>query len=196
MYNESLFNDIFVINKLALRMELFTIKTFKKILSLILVDILIIWVWEKNEDLGPGSAMVIYLVVPFAFIINIIIGGILFFTKRSYSIMFFVNCIVAPIITYWMFTTELSNQSRSAYDTWDFNLKDTTFRIDKSNNYTEFSMSYSNFGGSSIQFLSGEYIQSEDTLILKVDSSEMYIYKNKLYNFRHSKLPIPLKLYD
>lgn len=110
--------------------------------------------------------------------------------------MFFVNCIVAPIITYLVFTTELSNQSRSAYDTWSFNLKDTTFRIDKSNNYNEFSMSYSNFGGSSTQFLSGEYIKSKDTLMLKVDSNDMYIYDNKLYNYRHSKLPIQLKLYD
>ncbi len=95
-----------------------------------------------------------------------------------------------------MFTAELSNQSRSAYDIWVFNLKDTTFRIDKSNNYPEISMSYSNSGGSSTQFLSGEYIQSKDTLILKVDSNAMYIYENKLYNFRNSNLPIPLKPYD
>ncbi len=177
-------------------MELFTIKAFKQTLGLLLVDILVIWLWAKNENLGEGSAMVIYLVVPYVFIINVIIGGILFFVKRPYSMMFFVNCLVAPIITYWAFTSELRNQSRSAYDMWDFNLKDTTFRIDKSNNYNRFSMTYSNSGGSSIEFLTGEYVQNKDTLKLKADSINMYIHKNKLYNFRHSKQPITLRFYD
>jgi hypothetical protein len=187
---------IFAMKYLTHCMNFSTEKTVKGALALLLLDILIIWIWAKNEDLGPGSAMVIYLVVPFVFIINVIIGGLLFFIKRAYTTMFFVNSIVASIVTNWLFTVELSNQSRSAYDSWAFNLKDTTFTINKSNNYDEFGISYSNDGESSTEFMSGKYKQNKDTLMLKVDSGNMYIHGNKLYNFRNSRIPIPLKSRD
>lgn len=120
---------IFAMKYLTHCMNFSTENTVKGVLALLLLDILIIWIWAKNEDLGPGSAMVIYLVVPFVFIINVIIGGLVFFIKRAYSAMFFVNSIVAAIVTNWLFTVELRNQSRSAYDSWTFSLKDTTFTI-------------------------------------------------------------------
>lgn len=101
-------------------MESSSSKTLKGVLILALLDIAIIWVWATNEDLGPGSAMVIYLVVPFVFIVNIIIGGILFFAKRAYSAMFFINCIVASIVTNWIFSLELRKQSTRRYDIWIF----------------------------------------------------------------------------
>ena len=177
-------------------MNFSTEKTVKGVLALVLLDILIIWIWAKNENLDSGSAMVIYLVVPVVFIVNVVIGGLLFFIKRVYSAMFFINSIVAAIVTNWLFTAELRNQSRSAYDSWTFNLKDTTFTIHKSNNYDEFGISYSNDGGSSIEFMSGKYRQHKDTLMLKVDSGNLFIHENKLHNFRHSKIPIPLKSSD
>jgi hypothetical protein len=167
-------------------------KIIKGSLLLFLIDILIIWIWATNSDLGPGSAMIIYIVVPFAFILNIIIGVILFFTKKIYSSMFFINCIVAPVITYWLFTSEMSNQHKEHLDHWSFNLQDTTFRITKWNKYNEFSMSYSEMPGSSTSFLDGIYVQKKDTLLLITDSIKMYIQHDKLYNFRKSKNPIAL----
>ena len=169
-------------------------KTFKGTLILLLIDMLVIWIWAKNSDLGPGSAMVIYIVVPFAFIINIIIGVVLFFAKRIYSALFFINCIAASVITYWFFTLEMSNQYKGHFDHWSFNLRDTTFRITKWNKYNEFSISYSEGPGSSTSFIDGKCEQKKDTLLLISDSISMYIHDNKLYNFRKSKHPIILRI--
>ncbi|NRF37628.1 hypothetical protein [Pedobacter foliorum] len=171
-------------------------KIFKGSLVLLLLDVLVIWVWAINSDLGPGSAMVIYIVVPIAFIINIVIGVVLFFAKRVYSPLFFVNCIVASVITYWVFTLEMSNQYKGHFDEWRFNLQDTTFRITKWNKYNEFSISYSEGPGSSTSFLDGKCEQKNDTLLLTADSVSMYIHNDKLYNFRKSKDPIQLKIYN
>lgn len=171
-------------------------KVFKYSLILTIIDILVIWLWAINSDLGPGSAMVIYIVVPFVFIVNIIIGVILFFAKRVYSPMFFINCIVSPVITYWIFTLEMGNQYKGHFDHWNFNLQDTAFRITKWNKYDEFSISYSESPGSSTSFLEGKCEQKKDTLLLIADSISMYIHNDKLYNFRKSKDPIALKSYD
>ena len=171
-------------------------KFLKGSIILVLIDMLIIWLWAINSDHGPGSTMVVYIVVPFAFIVNIIIGVILFFTKRVYSPMFFINCIVASLITCWIFTLKLNNQYKEPFDVWSFNLQDTTFKITKWNKYNEFSISYCARPGSSTGFLDGKCEQKKDTLLLIADSKSMRIYHDKLYNFRKSKNPISLKNCD
>lgn len=170
-------------------------KTLKGALILALLDLLIIWIWVKNEDLD-GAAMFIYILVPFVFLLNLIIAGVLFFAKRAYSVLFFINCIVAPVITSWLFTSETTKQTKAAYDSWVFDVQDTTFRINKSNNYNSFSMSYSTDAGSSTSFMDGQYKQDRDTLLLAADTIKMYIHHGKLHNFRQSKTPILLKKYD
>lgn len=175
-------------------MNFLSIKFFKYSLVLALIDLLVIWLWTINSDLGPGSAMVVYIVVPFVFIINMIIGAILFFTKRVYSPLFFINCIVASAITFSLFTLEMNNQDKEHFDSWDFSLQDTTFSITKWNKYNEFSISYGENTGSSTSFLDGKCEQKKDTLFLITDSIRMYIHHDKLHNFRRSKNPITLKI--
>ena len=177
-------------------MSFSSVKFLKGSIILALIDILIIWLWAINSDHGLGSSMFVYIVVSFAFVINIIIGVILFFSKRAYSPMFFINCIVASIITYWIFTLELSNQYKKPFDVWSFNLRDTTFKITKWNECNEFSISYSASSVSSTSFLDGKCEQKNDTLLLTADSRSMCIHHNKLYNFRKSKNPISLKICD
>ncbi|WP_316812935.1 hypothetical protein [Pedobacter heparinus] len=169
--------------------------TLKGTIILALLDLAIIWFWVKNEDLD-GAAMYIYIVVPFVFMINLIIGGVLFFLKRPYSVMFFINCISSSLIAFWLFTSEMTLQAKAAYDIWIFDLQDTTYRISKSNKYNEFNMSYSLHPGSSWSFINGTYKQHKDTLLLNADSIRMFIHSGKLYNFRQSKTPITLKTYD
>ncbi|MBE9603153.1 hypothetical protein [Pedobacter sp. MC2016-24] len=170
-------------------------KTLKGTVILALLDLVLIWIWVKNEDLN-GAAMYLYILVPFVFILNIIIGAVLFFAKRAYSGMFFINCIVASVITSWLFTSEMTKQANAAYDIWVFDLQDTTFRVSKSNKSNNFNMSYSFHPGSSWSFMDGHYEQRRDTLLLTADSIKMFIHHGKLYNFRRLKPPIVLKIYD
>ncbi|WP_316820834.1 hypothetical protein [Pedobacter gandavensis] len=169
-------------------------KILKGSIILVVIDILIIWLWAATSDLGPGSAMVIFIVIPFAFICNLLIGLVIFFTKRIYSYFFFINCIVASVITYWIFSLEMKNQYKGHFENWSFNLQDTTFRITKWNKSNEFSLSYKQDIGSSTSFLDGKCEQKNDTLLLTSDSIRMYIHDNKLYNFRKSKKPITIKI--
>lgn len=169
--------------------------TFKGVIILALLDIAIIWLWATNQDLD-GAEMYIYILIPFVFFINLIVGGVLFFAKRAYSAMFFINCIVASVITSWVFTSEMHKQANRRHDSWEFNLQDTTFRINKSNEHNEFNMSYSLDPGSSWSFMDGTCEQHKDTLLLNADSIKMFIHNGKLYNFRQSKTPITLKMHD
>jgi hypothetical protein len=171
-------------------------KILKSSVMLLLIDMLVIWLWAISSDLGPGSAMAIFIVVPLAFIVNSIIGVVLFFTKRVYSPLFFINCVIAPVITYWIFTLEMSNQYKGHFDNWNFSLQDTTFRITKWNKSNHFSISYNDGPGSSTSFLDGKCEQKKDTLFLVADSIEMYIHNGKLYNFRESKKPIAVNISD
>lgn len=177
-------------------MSFLSSKLLKGSIILILEDILVIWIWAKNSDLGPGSGMVLFIALPLIIIINLITGIIIFFTKSAYSSLFFINCIFAPLITYWIFTVEMNNQHKEHFDHWSFTLQDTTFNIYKWNKLNEFYISYSERPGSSTSFLDGKCEQKKDTLLLTSDSTSMYIHNDKLYNFRKSNHPIALKPYD
>ena len=175
-------------------MNFLSLKVFKGLLVLLLIDIIVIWLWAINSDLGPGSAMVIYLVVPLVVIINIILGVISLFIKKVSSPLFFINCIAAAMITYWIFTVEMRNQYKGHFDNWTFNLRDTTFRITKWNKSNYFSISYREGSGSSTGFLDGQCVQKKDTLLLINDSTRMFIHQGKLHNLRKSKNPIVLHI--
>lgn len=168
-------------------------KLFKSTLVLVIIDLIVIWLWAINSYLGPGSAMGMYIDIPIAFLVNLLIGVTLFFIRRAYSPMFFINCIIAPVITYWLFTAEMHKQYKEHITSWTFNLQDTTFNITKWNKLDQFSVSFIIDSGSSISFLDGKCEQKKDTLLLISDSTRMYIHQHKLYNFRNSKNPIVLK---
>nr|WP_162988940.1 hypothetical protein [Pedobacter schmidteae] len=95
-----------------------------------------------------------------------------------------------------MFTWEMGSQSDAAIDSWNFQVKDTTFRITKWNQSDDYSIAYSTDRGSSTSFIDGKCLLINDTLFLKNDTAEMYIYRNKLYDFRNSKTPVSLKFND
>ncbi len=169
-------------------------KTFLVLIALVLVDFTVIWIWVVNDEPSPDSAIEIYIVVPFVFLLNLIIAGILFLFKKKYSSIFLVNSILSSIIMYNLFGYGIHKTIDNMYDSWEFTKNDTVFVINKSNEYNEFSMSYRTDPGSSTQFISGASKLQGDTLVLSSGSTHMFIVKDSLYNFQAVKSSIKLKI--
>ena len=165
-----------------------------RLLALILIDFTVISIWVANEELPPDSAMGIYIVVPFVFLINLIVAGILYLFKKRYSYIFLINAILSSIIMYNLFVYGMQRTMDSMYDSWEFSKNDTLFLIDKANKFNEFSMSYMTEPGSSTQYISGSTKSKGDTLLLLTGSTRMYIVNGMLYNLRGIKSPIILKV--
>jgi hypothetical protein len=162
-------------------------KIYYKILALILIDFGLIWWWVYQMDPEPSVSIGIILLVPFVFLINLIIGGILFFfKKREYSRLFFVNSILASIMMFYLFGKGIDRHQNNRLESWEFRKADSTFRLIRWKKIDEFSMSYSLGPGSSTGFLNGKCIEENGEWQLTGDSFNMKIINDlELVGFRN-----------
>ena len=171
-------------------------KFWIRLLLLTLFDFTIIWFWVRQQDPDPSISIGIIILVPLMVVINLIIAGVLFATKRQYAKLFVANSFISGALMYILFTQGISRHQRQRYESWTFPLHDTTFRIDYYKPDRTFSISYSTNPGSSssyiyghVQVAGGQYILSADTLRLKIKS-------DYLYGFRHDRDSIKLEQLD
>ncbi len=158
------------------------------LIFLIIVDYLLISFYLRNQNLESSIAIAIIVLVPIAFLINILIALIFFFIKKTSLISIFViNAIASSIITYYSFGNEMRRQSSLELECWSFKRNDTLFELNRYKKRNEFDMIYSLLPGSSWNFLNGKYIKQQNGIILISDSIKMRIEGNKLIGFGKSK---------
>ena len=162
-------------------------KTFYKVLALIIIDIGLIWFWVYQIDPDPCISIGVFLLVPFVFVLNLIIGGILFLAKKKdYSKLFFINSIIASIIMLYLFEKGIDRHQNNRLESWEFTKADSIFRLTRWKKTNEFSMSYSLSPGSSWGFLDGKCIEKSGDWYLTSDSLKRKIINDeKLIGFRN-----------
>ena len=152
------------------------------LIFLVIVDYLLISLYLRNQNLEPSIAIIV--LVPIAFLINILIGIIFFFIKKtSLTSIFVINAILSSSITYYSFGNEMRRQSSLELESWSFKRNDTLFELNSYKKRNEFDMSYSLSSGSSGNFLNGKYIKQQNGIILISDSIKMRIEGNKIIGF-------------
>jgi len=132
-------------------------KIFYRILVLAIIDFGLIWLWVYKMNPDPSISIGIFLFVPFVLILNLIIGGILFYLKKKeYSKLFFINSIIASIIMFYLFGNGIDRHQNNRLESWEFKKADSTFRLIRWKKTDEFSMSCSLRPGSSWGFFTRE----------------------------------------
>lgn len=162
-------------------------KTLYKILGLAVLDFGLIWLWVYQMDPDPSVSIGIILFVPFVFILNLIIAGVLSLPKKKeYSRVFLINSVIASIMMFYLFGEGIDRQQNKQSESWGFQKEDSTFRLIRWKETNEFSMSYSLNAGSSTGFLDGVCHNENGKWVLKADSVTMIIDANdKLIGFRN-----------
>lgn len=161
--------------------------TLYKILGLAVIDFVLTWFWVYQMDPDPSLSIGIILLVPFVFVLNVIIAGVLFFVKKKeYSRIFLINSIIASIMMFFLFEKGIDRYQNNRLESWEFQKADTTFSLVHWKKINEFSMSYSLIPGSSWGFLDGTCQDENGIWILKADSFTMMIDENdNLIGFRN-----------
>ncbi len=162
-------------------------RTLYKILGLAIIDFGLIWLWVYQMDPDPSVSIGIILLVPFVFVLNLIIAGVLFYAKKKeYSRVFLVNSVTASIIMFYLFGKGIDRHQNKILEQWTFQKADTTFSLIRWKETNEFSMTYSLNPGSSWGFLDGHWENNNGKWILRADSTTMQIDKDNLIGFRNS----------
>jgi hypothetical protein len=158
-----------------------------KLLGFIAIDFLIMWFLVYRNPLDPSVAIGIVILVPFVFLLNILVCIIFFRLKqREYASLFLVNSILASAIMYFMFDKGIDKYQNDRLESWEFSIADTTYSLTRWKKENEFSLSYSLNAGSSTSFLGGTCELVGNDWVLKADSMEMRIHQSYLIGFRTS----------
>lgn len=169
-------------------------KIFYKILGLATISFGLIWLWVYQIDPDPSVSIGILLLVPFIFVLNLIIAGVLFFVKKKDTAkMFLVNSLLSSIIMFYLFGKGIDRHQNRALEMWTFQKSDTTFSLIRWKETNEFSMAYSVNPGSYWGFLDGSCMNKNGKWILKADSITMKIDKDNLIGFRNLSDTIKMK---
>jgi hypothetical protein len=159
---------------------------------LIILDYIAIRFWILRIDPDPSVSIGLLFLVPAVFVINIIVAIVLAFIKKQYSWLFFINSIIASIIFYFLFIDGIDRHQNKRYESWKFNLNDTTFEITLSKLDTTFNIAYRTTPGSSTGFMDGQYLAKQSEYFLTSDTVGLIIRNELLFGFRNTNDSIKL----
>lgn len=162
-------------------------KILYKIIGLALIDFGLIWLWVYQMNPDPSASIVMVLLVPFIFIVNIIIAGVLLYKKKKENgVIFLVNAVIASLLMFYLFEKRIDRYQNNTLEQWEFKKADTTFYLIRWKETDDFSMTYSLHPGSSCGFLDGKCIKENENWILKTDSLKMKIIpQDRLVGFKN-----------
>jgi len=169
-------------------------KLLYKVLVLAIIGFGLIWLWIYQIDPDPSLSIVIYLLVPFVFVLNLIIAGVFFYLKKKENArVFLVNSVTASIIMFYLFGKGIDRHQNKRIEQWSFHKADTTFSLIRWKEIDQFSLTYSLNQGSSWSLLDGNCVAENDVWILKANSLKMKIENENLIGFRSENDTIKMK---
>lgn len=167
----------------------------KYIITILILDLIVIWFWIKWIAPTSSQSLAIILVVPVAFTINIIISLIYLLIKnKKNALIFFINSIVCSVLTAFVFSYQIDLSVKKSLDYYKFVKNDSTFSICIWKQRNEFDINYNKCKNCSTQLVNGEYIQKKDSMFLINNSNQFIIHNEYLYGY--DKKPIRLTKKD
>jgi len=169
--------------------ETFNKKNILTMTPIVIVDILILGGWILYLKPSQDMAIILIYVFPILFVANFFIAGIVYFIKKRYTPFFMLNAAVSVIMIWFFFALYTEIESRKYNKYWKFRIENTNYLI----NYSPFYDIGDNYR-ISINLENGFFERSDrgnaktqnDTIYFSsIDSTEYYIYKGYLYNFKN-----------
>ena len=181
-------------------------KSEKKILLgigvlILLIDIFLMKFWVSNIKPYPWMSIGLESYRPRIFILNIIIGIIVFFIKKKFSILFFINTILCYLIFSFFWNSWIENHPYSTSEyTFKIESRNLKLSIDKNPNHYGIYELITNPKDSLKIIEIGMNEKKGDSIILKGwdydkwEEYNMYYYNNTLIGFPESQNRIKLKI--
>ena len=157
-------------------------KTIEKILLIVILEILIFWILVRyyylpklysNPDLITAQNLIVITII-----INVIIFGTLYFTKKTkFKNAFLANIILAPIILLLVFSKAHKNFRQENFSGGSFKYKGSKFSVfvdKKKNNFTIFK---TNINTNETNIIAGDIELQNDKILLK-NRNEEYLIEN------------------
>ncbi|MBE9584025.1 DUF4040 domain-containing protein [Mucilaginibacter sp. JRF] len=156
----------------------------KALITLLVIDVGLLAAFIWWMDATPDVSIAELLIVPTIFIVNLIIGLVIYYSTnyRVIGKAFAYNSVVASLVFHSLFYTWFLYYDRTHFDTFYFNQNGKQFEVLLDKRDTSYSM-FEIGDGSTLEFNSGKYEEYQDTIMLGDSTRRLYIYKTHLVGY-------------
>ena len=151
-------------------------------------DIIVIGCWMLYFQPSPDMTIALIYFVPLVIFLNLIIAGVMFFINKFYTRFFLFNAFLSSVILIFLFDWFVEVNLKKEIESWDFRIDNIGYYVyyrplDGDNIYF---VNVSCGKGCSAGYDRGTVKEQNDTVyFFSVDSTQYYIYKDYLYNFKN-----------
>lgn len=154
-------------------------------IGLLILEIILLGFWTYQMEPDPSVSIGIVIIVPFLFVLNIIIGILFYLFKSKLSNLFFINSIVCPLIFFGIWNLWFMNYHDRISERFDFAIGEKNYEISLSKKSDYFSISdmTNQANGSTTGLYFGKYERKADSIKLTDGETKMFIVEKKLIGF-------------
>lgn len=154
-------------------------------IGLLILEIILLGFWTYQMEPDPSVSIGIIIIVPFLFVLNIIIGILFYLFKSKLSNIFFINSIVCPLIFFGIWNLWFMSYHDRISERFDFVIGEKDYEVSLSKKTDCFSISdmTNKPNGSTAGLYFGKYERKKDTIKLTDGETKMFIVENKLIGF-------------
>ena len=137
--------------------------------------------------LKPDASVSIYLIfaVPILCMVNFIIAGIVYFTRRYLTTFFVLNAFISPAIFVFWFQFYIDKGLDRNIESWNFTIDGVGYGISYTPSFADtYDVQEYDEAGSWGHDRGTVKRQNDTIYFFSVDSTRYYIHKNYLYGFR------------
>ena len=163
-------------------------------IGLFILEVILLGFWTYQMEPDPSVSLGIIIIVPFLFVLNLIIGILLTLFKSKWSTIFFINSIVCPLMFLGIWNLWFMNWSERNYEEYSFGIDNRKFEVSlsKTSNYFSISDLTNKPNGSTTGLYFGKYERKGDSIKLTDGKTEMFIVEHKLIGFPEKPTEIKL----
>jgi len=166
-------------------------RTFQKIILLLIIDFVIIWIWFYIEDPDPSISIALIMIIPFIIIVSILIAGIIWFIKKkSIAKYFIINAFFASIIAYFLWSFAIQRHQERIWETYSFDYNQKKYQINIYKPDSTFGINESTNPGSSWTFQDGKIERNNLEIRLITDSTKYIIKNDSIFGFTNKTIKL------
>lgn len=160
-------------------------KIIKYGIGILIIEIILLGYWTYQMEPDPSVSLGIIIIVPFLFVLNIIIGVVLFLFKSKLSNLFFINSIICPLLFFGIWNLWFLNYHDRISERFNFVVGEKNYEISLSKKSDYFSISNitNQTNGSTTGLYFGKYEKIADSIKLSDGEIKMYIVEKGLIGF-------------
>lgn len=157
---------------------------------IIITDLFLFELWVFYINPSPSVSIYLAFALPFLFLANIVIAGIMYTVRKEYALCFVINSFVSVLLMYLLFGWATERNLKRTMEKWTVSVNDKKYEIVRYKQDDTFYILV-DFGDGALQGMGKDrgvvHLKNDTLFFLTVDGMQYFIHDGFIFNFKGTK---------